>query len=129
MVSSCKKQQKEKLLSYLKKSLNDFTIENDTSADTVGKETAQPQPGILVNSFGRSAVIENRTSHDQVFEGKLADKIRKEFDIPVTAVEIRVHDAILTATGNVVIPRVEMAVRSITESSGPGPNSVVRSPD
>ena len=34
------------------------------------------------------------------------------------------HDAILKAVDNVLIPRVEMAVRSITESSGGGPSSV-----
>ena len=41
----------------------------------------------------------------------------------------RMHDAILTAMDNVVIPRVEMAVRSITGSSGHGTNSVVQNPD
>ena len=30
---------------------------------------------------------------------------------------------------DVVIPRVEMAVRSITGSSGSGPNSIVQNPD
>ena len=39
------------------------------------------------------------------------------------------HDAILTAIDNVRIPRVEMAVRSITESSGRGPSSMVQIPD
>ena len=42
------------------------------------------------------------------------------------------HDAILTAINYVVLPRVEMAVRSITGSSGNGPNStnsIVQHPD
>ena len=39
------------------------------------------------------------------------------------------HDAILTAIDNVRIPRVKMAVRAITESSGRGPSSVVQNPD
>ena len=38
------------------------------------------------------------------------------------------HDAILTTMNNMVIPRVEMAVRSITSSSGNGPNSTVQNP-
>ena len=38
-------------------------------------------------------------------------------------------DAILTAMDNVVIPQVEMAVRSITVSSGRGPSNVVQSID
>ena len=39
------------------------------------------------------------------------------------------HDAILTAGNNVVIPQVEMAVRSETGSSGNGPYSIVQNPD
>ena len=39
------------------------------------------------------------------------------------------HDAILTAMNYVVIPRVEMAVRSMTSSSGNGPNSIVQNHD
>ena len=37
-------------------------------------------------------------------------------------------DAILTTMDNVVIPRVELAVRSLTESLGRGLSSVVRNP-
>ena len=39
------------------------------------------------------------------------------------------QDAFLTAVDNVVMPRVELAVRSITESSVRGPNSVVQKSD
>ena len=46
----------------------------------------------------------------------------------VTAVENRIYDAILTAMNNLVMPRIEMAVRSITELSGRGRNSVVQKP-
>ena len=45
-------------------------------------------------------------------------------DSVVAAVENRVHDAILTAIDSVVIPRVEMAVGSITRYSGHVPSSV-----
>ena len=44
-------------------------------------------------------------------------------------VENRMHDAILTTMDKVVIPRVEMAVRSITGSSGHGLNGIVQNPD
>ena len=44
-------------------------------------------------------------------------------------VENRVHDAILTVLDIVVIPRVEMAMRSITESSMRGPSSMVHISD
>ena len=38
-------------------------------------------------------------------------------------------DAILTAMDKMVIPRVEMAVRSMAGSSGHRPNSVIQNPD
>ena len=41
-------------------------------------------------------------------------------------VEDRAHDEILAVMDNVVILRAEMAVISITESSGRGPNSMVQ---
>ena len=44
-------------------------------------------------------------------------------------VKNRMHDAILTATDKVVIPRVEMSVKSIIGSSGHRPNSVLQNPD
>ena len=44
-------------------------------------------------------------------------------------VENRMHDAILAAIHNVVIPIVEMAVPSITGSTGHGTNSEVQNPD
>ena len=45
------------------------------------------------------------------------------------AVENQVNDAILTTMDNVVMPRFELAVRSITKLSGREPNCVVQNPD
>ena len=78
--------------------------------------------------MARSIIGENRASEDEVIERNIA-KIRKEVDYAVMAVGNRVHDAILTAMDNVVMPRVEMAVRSVTESSRRGPSCVVQNPD
>ena len=39
------------------------------------------------------------------------------------------HDAILTAINDVVIPRAEMVLKSITGSSRNGPNSILQNPD
>ena len=47
-----------------------------------------------------------------------------EFGNALTGVENRFHEAILPSMDNLIIPRVEMAVRSITGLSGRGPNSV-----
>ena len=61
----------------------------------------------------------------QVNERTVADQVRGQIDSAIAAVENRVYDAI----ENVVRPRVEMAVRSITGSSRHEPNSGVLNPD
>ena len=47
-------------------------------------------------------------------------------DFAVMVVENQVLASMLTAMDNVVLPRVELVVKSITESSGRGPNSMVQ---
>ena len=47
----------------------------------------------------------------------------------MTTVETRVQNAILTAVKNLVIPRVELAMKSVNTSSGCGVDSVVLDPD
>ena len=103
-------------------------IGNNTNGDVAENETAEPQTAGLVNNFGGSIVGENSLNHDQIIERNFADRIRKEVDSAVTAVENRVQGAILSAMDNVVIQRVEVAVRFITGSSGRRPNSVFQNP-
>ena len=57
------------------------------------------------------------------------DQITKAVISAVTTVQNGMHDAILTAKDNVVIPGVEMAAKTITESTGLGTNSEVQDPD
>ena len=62
--------------------------------------------------------------------GKNTDyRIKEAAHSAFNAVKNRMHDAILTAMNDVVIPRVEKAARSITGSSGNEPNSMVQNPD
>ena len=62
--------------------------------------------------------------------GHWKDYCRQSYvDRVVAVVENWIHDAILTAMDNVVIPRVEMALRSIAASSGRWPNSVFQKLD
>ena len=89
----------------------------------------EAQTSGFVNKFGSSADGENSASQAQVIEKNITDKIKKEVGKIVMAIKNRVNDAILTALDNVVIPPVEMAARSITQSSGRGPSSVIQNPD
>ena len=58
-----------------------------------------------------------------------ADRVKEEVDNAVAAVEVRVQDKILTAMDSVAVTKVEMAVMSITGSSGNGLNRVVENLD
>ena len=113
----------------MNESSTDFIVGTNTNADVAEDETVEPQADGLVNDFGRSTVGENSASPNEVTERNSADRIGKEVDSAVTAIKNRVHDAILTAMDDVVIPRVKMAVRSIIGSSGRGWNSVVQNLD
>ena len=83
----------------------------------------------LVNSFGKSTAGENIASQHQVNEKNIDDKIRKAVENAVLTVKNWVYGAILTAMENVVIPRVEITNKSIAESSGQCPSSVVQNLD
>ena len=83
----------------------------------------------FVDKFGSATLRENSSSHNQVIEKNFADSIGKEVDSVLAATESRVHGTIFTAMNSVVMSRVEMAMRSISGSSGHGPSSVVETPD
>ena len=60
---------------------------------------------------------------------KIVNEIRNAVDSAVMVVKKLMFGAILMEVNILVMPRVEMAVRSITESSERGPNNVVQNPD
>ena len=61
-------------------------------------------------------------------ERSIAGTVRSEVENVMSSVQTRVQDAILTATESLVIPRVEVAMRSVNASSGDA-NSVVPDPE
>ena len=60
---------------------------------------------------------------------KVLPKVKKEMDKVVSAVENRMHDALLKAKNSVVIRRNQLVVRSITEKSRHELNGVVQNLD
>ena len=73
--------------------------------------------------------FEKSARQNQVMENNIDDQITRAVSSAVMTVENHMHDAILTAINNVVIPRVERAVKSITGSTGHGTNSELQNPD
>ena len=72
-------------------------------------------------------LCENSANPTQATYKIFADRVRKEVDNVFAAVENWIQEANLTALDNVIIPRVDIALRLITSSgsSGHGPNSVI----
>ena len=127
MVSTRKKKcQNTRHFSRLDETLNDFVTGNITTVKTMANEALESQVNGHHEDFEK---IVDSASQNQVIGIITDDKIRNAVASAVFAVENCMHDAILTAMKNVVIPWIEMAVRSITGSSGSGPNSIVQSPD
>ena len=108
---------------------NDFVIGINTNVSAIEKETSEPHVNARYNNAEKNINGERRACQNQVIENNIDDKIRKAVDNAVMTVGNRMHDAILSAMDIIVIPRVEMAVRSITGSSVQGPSSVVQNPD
>ena len=73
--------------------------------------------------------FDNSVRQNQVIEKKVDDQITGALSGAVMTVENRMQDAILTAIDDVVIPRNEMAVKSITGSKGHGKEGEVQNAD
>ena len=110
----------------MNETLYDVIIDNGANVSIMENETLGQQTNGQHDGLGRFA---NSASHNDVIENNIDDKIRRAVHNAVFTIENRMHGAILTAMDKVVLPRVEMAVTSITGSSGHRPNSEVQNPD
>ena len=127
MVSTRKEKIRQKRqISQLKETLKDFVFGNNTNMGVSGNGNLEEQASGHHRDFER--IVDN-ASQNQVIGNNTDDKIRDAVDSVVIVVENRMHDAILTAINDVVIPQVEMTVRPITRTPGNGPNSIVQNPD
>ena len=127
MVSTRKKKNQQKTqLSQLDETLNDIVIGNSVNVNVLESKKLEQQINGQSNDFERA---DNSVRQNQVIENKYDDQITRAVSSAVMTVENCMYDAILTAIDNVVIPRVDMAVKSITVSAGHGTNSEVQNPD
>ena len=113
------KNQQTKQRSQLNGPLNDFVIGSSTYVGIIENGTLESQTDGRYNNPERIADGEISASRSQVIGNNFDDKIGKTVGSAVKTVESRMRDATLTTRNIVVIPRVEMAVRPITGSSGP----------
>ena len=118
-----KKSQNNRQLRQLDETLNDFVINNGTAVITMRNEVVELQ------AIGRHEDFEGivDSASPTQFTGSITDdRNRNGVD---GAFVVENFDAILTAMNSVVIPRVDMAARSVTCSSRNGPYSLVQNLD
>ena len=98
MISTRRKSTSEqRLLSHLNESLNDSTAVNNTNADVAEIETLEFGSIVSFILFGGQQPMELVQVMIKKMKKVFADRIRKEVDNAVTAVENWVDDAILAA--------------------------------
>ena len=121
MVSTRKKRQSnKKLLSQLDDFGRDMTIGNAASErqeNAVVIEGTNDRDFTVGTSSNDSIVNGNATSV-KTWEKCFNQKIDREMSNIVDKVEDRIQNAILTATDNIVTPKIELTIRSINASSG-----------
>ena len=94
--------------------LNDLAIGNSVNVNVWESEKSEQQTDGQCNDSER---VDISVSQNQVIENEFDYQITRAVSSAVMTVENRLHEAFLTAIDNVLIPRVEMALKSITSSA------------
>ena len=127
MVSTRKKRQSNRrLLSQLDDFDQDIIIGNaaiERRDSTVVDETTNDRD-LTVGTSSINIAISERTVNVKTLESRFKEMICREMSNIFRTVEDRMQNAILTAIGNIVAPKTELAVRSIYASSGRDVTSV-----
>ena len=124
MVSTRKKRQSNKrFLSQLDDFDRDMVIGNPVSE---GKENIVVNEGTNDQDFtvGTSNDSSTVNGNAKILERCFKEKIDREMNNIVDAVEDRIRNAILTAIDNIIAPKIDLAIRSINAFSGRDVTSV-----
>ena len=121
MVSTRKKRQSNKrLLSQLDDFDQDVIIGNTASErqESVVVSEGFKDQDFTVGTSNVSSIINENVLNVKTLERCFNERIDREMENIVETVEDRIQSAILTATDNIVGPKIELAIRSINASSG-----------
>ena len=124
-----KKQSNRRLLSQLDDFDQDMVIGNAASErqeNTVVSEGTNDRY-FTVGTSSKKMVINENTVNVKTLERCFNERIDREMSNFVDTVEVRIQNAFLTAIDNIVTPKIELAIRSISASSGRNVTSVAAS--
>ena len=121
MVSTRKKRQSNKrLLNQLDDFDSDMIIGNavrERQENAVVNESTDDRD-FTVGTSSNDSVFNGNSMNVKTLERCFNEKIDREMNNIVDTVEDRIQNAILTAIGNIIAPKIELAIRSINASSG-----------
>ena len=106
--------------------LNDIIFGNSGIVIVSESQNLEQQTNGQSNDFER---VDSNARHNQVRDDKFDNQTTTAVSGAVMTVENHTHDAVLKATKNVVVAKVEMVVKLITGSAGHGTSSEVQNPD
>ena len=122
MVSSRKERQSNRsLLSQLHDFDQDIIIGNVASEErenAIDNEGSNDRDFTVGTSSDNLVTNENTVNVKKTLERCFNERIDREISNTVDKVEDRIQNAILTAIGSIVAPKIELAIRSINASSG-----------
>ena len=127
MVSTRKKRQSNrKLLSQLDDFYQDMIIGNAVSErqENVVVNEGTNDRDFTVGTSSSNSVVNGNAMNVKTLERCFNENIDREMSNIVDTVEDRIQNAILTAIDNIVVPKIELAIRSINASSGRDATSV-----
>ena len=124
MFSTPKKTNQQKnQLSQLDETLNGFAIGNCVNVSILKSENLEQLTNGRSNDFKRA---DKSVCQNQVIENRFDEQVTRAVSGALMTVKIRMHDASLRTIDNVVTPRVDMAVKSITGFAWLGESGKVR---
>ena len=121
MVSTRKKKQSNKrLLSQLDDFDQDMIISNVAGErqESVMVNEGTDGQDLTVGTSSASPVVNRDVLNVKTLERCFNERIDREMNNIVDTVEDRIQNAILTAIDNIIVPKIELAIRSVNASSG-----------
>ena len=124
-----KKQQSKKLFSQLNESDADLMIGQSNHEVQTESRANAAHGNISLNDTNNPTQVSGSQVDMHTLEKTIVNEVRSEVNSVMTTVETREQDAVLTAVEDLVILRVEQAMKSVNASTGRGVGSVVLNPD
>ena len=124
--TSKKRQSNRRLLSQLDVFDQDMIIGNAVSErqENIVSNEGTNDREFTIGTSSKNSVVNGNAMDVKTLERCFNERIDREMSNIVDTIEGRIQNAILTGIGNIIAPKIELAIRSINASSGRDATSV-----